>query len=417
MFGLYIILAVAAIGGFIAFLGDRVGMKAGKKRLSIFGLRPKYTSITIAVITGILIAVATLVLLAVVSEDVRIALFHLEKIQADLREKTLLVAKKEAEFNKLVKEYLENEKELARVSVQREKIQKELESAVAQYRTAQSNLVKKEGELVAKQKEVETKQQRVASLTDITRQLEEQNEQLQMEKERFLKEIEMYSVESAKLKGNLAQKQTSLLIFDVKEVIVAEVVEGGTDAKQVLNAVIQPLLVKANQIALERGARIEGKNDYAIKVPVKQMNKLAQDIAELDGKAVLRLVAEKNTFFLEPLYVSFELFPNELVFKADEVVAETKVSPAKEESIILQEILNLLLSVRKKAFDRGMISQGQYIGEIASLQDIPNIIQRIKKSGQTRTVQLAVIDDTWRVEGPLKVRVQIKEELTAQPKQ
>ena len=83
----------------------------------------------------------------------------------------------------------------------------------------------------------------------------------------------------------------------------------------------------------------------------------------------------------------------------------------------MQEILNLLLSVRKKAFDRGMISQGQYIGEIASLQDIPNIIQRIKKSGQTRTVQLAVIDDTWRVEGPLKVRVQIKEELTAQPKQ
>ena len=82
-----------------------------KKRLSIFGLRPKYTSITIAVITGILIAVATLVLLAVVSEDVRIALFHL-KIQADLREKTLLVAKKEAEFNKLVKEYLENEKEI-----------------------------------------------------------------------------------------------------------------------------------------------------------------------------------------------------------------------------------------------------------------------------------------------------------------
>ena len=155
---------------------------------------------------------------------------------------------------------------------------------VAQYRTAQSNLVKKEGELVAKQKEVETKQQRVASLTDITRQLEEQNEQLQMEKERFLKEIEMYSVESAKLKGNLAQKQTSLLIFDVKEVIVAEVVEGGTDAKQVLNAVIQPLLVKANQIALERGARIEGKNDYAIKVPVKQMNKLAQDIAELTGR-------------------------------------------------------------------------------------------------------------------------------------
>lgn len=412
VFGFYILLAVAVIGGLIAFLGDRVGMKAGKKRLSVFGLRPKHTSIAIAIITGILIAVATLVLLAVVSEDVRIALFHLEQIQSDLKDKTLLVQKKEAEFDQLVKEYMENEKELARVSIQREKIQKELESAVAQYREAQSNLDKKEGELVDKQKEVNSKQQRVASLTDITRQLETENDQLQSEKDRFLKEIEMYSVESTKLRGSLEQKQTRLLIFDVKEVIVSNVVEGGVNKKRALNEILQPILVDANRIAVEHGARLEGKNDYAIKVPVQQMNKIAEDIAKLNGKGVLRLVADKNTFFLEPLYISFELYPNELAFKANEVLAEKVVSPKEEESAITNDILNLLIVVRKKAFDRGLISHGQYIGEIASLQEVPGIISRVKSSGKLRTLQLAVINDTWRVDGPLKVRVQIKEELS-----
>ena len=64
-FSMFFLLAI--LGGIVAYVGDRIGMKVGRKRLSIFGLRPKHTSIVITVITGILISAVTLsVALAIV---------------------------------------------------------------------------------------------------------------------------------------------------------------------------------------------------------------------------------------------------------------------------------------------------------------------------------------------------------------
>ena len=36
---------MAIVGGLIAYLADKMGSKIGKKRMSVFGLRPKHTSI------------------------------------------------------------------------------------------------------------------------------------------------------------------------------------------------------------------------------------------------------------------------------------------------------------------------------------------------------------------------------------
>lgn len=39
MLGIVLILVLALMGGLIAYLGDKLGSKIGKKRLSLFGLR------------------------------------------------------------------------------------------------------------------------------------------------------------------------------------------------------------------------------------------------------------------------------------------------------------------------------------------------------------------------------------------
>jgi len=43
----------------VAYLGDIVGTRIGKRRISLFGLRPRHTSSVITVITGILIVAGT----------------------------------------------------------------------------------------------------------------------------------------------------------------------------------------------------------------------------------------------------------------------------------------------------------------------------------------------------------------------
>lgn len=83
-FGIAFILLMLALGGFAAYQGDRVGMAVGKKRLSIFGLRPKYTSRVITVLTGIIIVMITMAGVLLISHTARQSLFGLEDLQQQI---------------------------------------------------------------------------------------------------------------------------------------------------------------------------------------------------------------------------------------------------------------------------------------------------------------------------------------------
>jgi len=40
MYGFTLILTLVVVGGVIAYIGDRLGMNVGRKKLTLFGLRP-----------------------------------------------------------------------------------------------------------------------------------------------------------------------------------------------------------------------------------------------------------------------------------------------------------------------------------------------------------------------------------------
>ena len=86
MYGVLLIGVLIITGGAIAFIGDRLGTKIGKKRLSIFGLRPRHTSIVITIFTGICITTLTFGVMAAASENVRTALFGMERLNRTMQE-------------------------------------------------------------------------------------------------------------------------------------------------------------------------------------------------------------------------------------------------------------------------------------------------------------------------------------------
>ncbi len=59
LFWVLLVLGVALIGGSIAWLGDSVGRRVGRKHLRLFGLRPKTTGLVVAISSGVLVALAT----------------------------------------------------------------------------------------------------------------------------------------------------------------------------------------------------------------------------------------------------------------------------------------------------------------------------------------------------------------------
>lgn len=78
------ILVTIAVSGFVAWAGDTLGRVLGKKRIALFGLRPRNTSIAIAVITGMLITALTITVMAFASDTVRKMLLEMDQILDDL---------------------------------------------------------------------------------------------------------------------------------------------------------------------------------------------------------------------------------------------------------------------------------------------------------------------------------------------
>ena len=155
--GVAIFLILMLMGGIIAFLGDKIGSKVGKKKMTLFGLRPRYTSIIVTIISGVLISFLTIAVLAVVNENVRVALFGLNKLQtemAHLNQEIKVKNQELAEGNRRLgegqkqleernKEYDEvtrraeyTSRTLARVESQRSYIENELTTAQNAYEEA-----------------------------------------------------------------------------------------------------------------------------------------------------------------------------------------------------------------------------------------------------------------------------------------
>ena len=85
MSGWLLILAVLVLGGVLSNLGDRLGSRIGKARLSLFQMRPRRTAVVITVLTGSLISALTLGLMVAVSERLRVGLFQLDELETRLR--------------------------------------------------------------------------------------------------------------------------------------------------------------------------------------------------------------------------------------------------------------------------------------------------------------------------------------------
>ena len=85
MTGWLLLLTLLILGGVLSTLGDRLGSRVGKARLSLFGLRPRQTAVVITVLTGSLISVLSLGLMLLVSRQLRVGLFALNELQARLR--------------------------------------------------------------------------------------------------------------------------------------------------------------------------------------------------------------------------------------------------------------------------------------------------------------------------------------------
>ncbi len=126
MTGWFLIFTLLVLGGVLSTLGDRLGTRVGKARLSIFNLRPRSTAVLITVLTGSLISALSLGFMILVSRQLRVGLFELNDLELKLKssrealeisrlnqiKKDADMKQKELELAKVRKRIFAGEKEL-----------------------------------------------------------------------------------------------------------------------------------------------------------------------------------------------------------------------------------------------------------------------------------------------------------------
>lgn len=112
-FSIVLIIVLVLASGVIAYLGDLLGHRIGKRRIKLFGLRPKTTAKIVTVFIGISIMLVTFVVLVTFSKEARIAIFEMDKYTAQLKSLKSLMASYEVEIKELARKAAKLRMELA----------------------------------------------------------------------------------------------------------------------------------------------------------------------------------------------------------------------------------------------------------------------------------------------------------------
>jgi uncharacterized protein (DUF3084 family) len=279
--GYILIAAILILGGVIATVGDRIGTRVGKARLSLFNLRPKNTAVLVTIITGGLISATTLAILFLADEGLRKGVFELEDIQKDLREKReqLKVAEEqksqvEAERNKVNQELEITRSDKRQVETQRDeakkeklKAQQDLAQTQAQFQRTQSRL----GQVVAQYQKAIAELQKVYNQRQA---LQTAVEQLKTERQRLYvearKAIEQRDKELANRKQAIEERDRELANRQ-------QAVEQRDRKISELDKVIQN-----RNLEITQREEILAKRESRLKELEKQQDYLEQEVARLE---------------------------------------------------------------------------------------------------------------------------------------
>lgn len=401
MYGIWLVLALVLMGGAIAYLGDKIGMLVGRKRLTLFGLRPKHSSIVVTVITGILIAGTSLSILAFASHDVRTALFRMREIQQTLAQTSEALISSEEELG-LLKDMLRRQRaEVQEFIDARDQAVAERDAALRELAALEAEMSVVERALEEARTDLEGWKARVASLHDLSQTLEDNVRKLQASEEQLRRDIAALSEQFIALEGRL---RSGAFAFLKDDIVAATVIQGGD--REAAQQALLAFLEDADDAAWQRGARIAGK-ERAIELAGEEHFFEAVDVLASDARRwVVRAVARQNTVLGEPLLVYLHLFPEALIYREGEVIGERLLEGGRRDQET--QILGLLDEINRDAIAKGMLTSPQ--GDVGRLAGEEFVEALLKLRRITGTARLSVVaaKDTWNTQGPLEIRLEVE---------
>jgi uncharacterized protein (DUF3084 family) len=410
--GILLIIALVLVSGFIAYVGDIVGRRMGRKRLSLFGLRPRHTAIVISVVAGMLITIMTLAVAMAVSRDVKDGFLRVVAMRA-----------RQVELSRQLARLNESMKELERTRAEAEE---EVRKRKEEVERAQTMLKEANAELEKMQKELKSGAEALKRAEGALRRVGTASLHLARTKDELQRDIENLRAQAA---GELVLERAIPVIFGAGQPLDWQLVDGERSTKAIRED-LDRFVAQLDGEARSAGARpLPGSEDaIVIRKPVRDPD--SQSVAWFDNDQVLDAVAERvhdstggvivrafsvfNTHPGEPVRVDFELFRNHLVFRRGEVIAQAIIDGRQSEPALMGALLALLrdeVNARARAHNvmpRPRTSGGEAFGSSQesvgdiSIDELFNVVDRLRAINGRARVSAVAAADTWTI-GPLEV--------------
>ena len=340
MTGWLLILAVLVLGGVLSNLGDRLGSRIGKARLSLFRMRPKKTAVLITVLTGSLISALTLGLMVAVSEQLRVGLFQLEQLEDKLRSSRKALQLSLGQLDT-------NQRELEQARREREKAEQQLQRLNQSRQDLEQERERLGQEVEARDQELQALQQRTAQGQQELRQLE---------------------------RNVLALRSGDVVLSTGQPLTMAKVaIPKPGLARQATEDVLRQANVQAYQQVLPGLA----PERQLLLIPRSEVSKV-ESALKRGGPWVVSILSAGNVLRGEKQVLAFaDVRPSRKVVSRGDVLASVILDPDERELVQVDGRLQLLLAAaRTEARRRGSLAPNLQVDRLALQQAAQELVER-----------------------------------------
>lgn len=365
-----LLIALSALAGVIAYAGDRLGTMVGRKRLSLFGWRPKRTGQVVGVAVGILIMLSTLGVLSLAFREAAQVLLNAQQASRELaslkEQQTSLEARLERTQSQLRNAEAERElaqAELAQAEQARDdavrdasalrQVQLELQSQIGGLQARVGNLQLSIGNLQRQSGDLEALNQALRdesrSLQIANSALEAENRTLQTSLGELNGQIERLQNQTLDLRQELAARAQELSAareqmqrvsrstasFREGEVIYSERIDAATP--EAVRDALAELVAGADRVVLERGAT-------ALAIDSREIGAVIARVIASPGDDVVAFVSTTDQFGASRVSVRLEAHENRQLLAAGQLVLSRSLHLGTYEAPLPRDDLRTLLA-------------------------------------------------------------------------
>jgi len=386
MYGITLILVLAVVGGVIAFIGDRLGTRIGKRKLSIFGLRPRHTAVVVTIFTGVCITTVTFGIMAAVSENVRTALFGMDRLNAMIADTRAALDFTSGELEraqsaqeKASSELAKSEEEIARLEGEQSSLRAESDRLSAGDRAL---MVEKEG------------------LVSINGRLAGENQNLQ-------EDIRTLGIRAQELRAGILNLREGNITYQAGEIIASGIIPAGLSHDEIERGLAGIAQLGTRNISARLG---ENHTDQDIWIYRPEYEAAIRAIEESSADMIVRIVAAGNLVRGDEIRASIELYPNRVIYRDGELIIARVYAPEVLGRGTEQSVMAFLREVNAAAAAKGILPD-PIRGTVGVIEgaEFYALVQDL--AGRTGAVVIsAYADGDTDAMGPLRLKFKIENE-------